>query len=122
MTCSAFELFEAVETWTGALSEMVRSLYESTRQDMFERHREVTQTYLGHGTAELYNLVRKDLEIPFHRGLVDDPTYVLQEGETASLPAAQRKTIGSHISKVYEAITGGQAHAPVLAALKASLS
>jgi phenylalanine ammonia-lyase len=120
MDRSAFELLDAVETWTSALSETIRSLYESTRQEMFERHTEITSAYLGQGSAELYNFVRKDLEIPFHRGLIDDPTYVLLQGQSASVPKGQRKTIGSQISKVYAAITSGQIHSPVMAAVKAS--
>jgi phenylalanine ammonia-lyase len=112
LTGSVAELFEEVDVWTNAIAETIRSLYGSEREDMFRRHKEITPSYLGRGSTSLYNFVRKDLDIPFHRGLIDDPTYVLPNGVSASAPA--RKTIGSHISSVCEAITSGAIQQPLM--------
>jgi phenylalanine ammonia-lyase len=116
-----FELFEAVDRCTKTLSETVRSFFDSTRQEMFEQHIEITTAYLGQGSAELYTFVRKDLGVPFHRGLIDDPTYVLLGGPIVPYTQGQKKTIGSHISTVYEAITSGRIHTPVMAAVKTNI-
>ncbi|KIW08690.1 phenylalanine ammonia-lyase [Verruconis gallopava] len=120
LTCSVTEFFEAIETWTNRLSDTLQSLYESSRQEMFQRHVEITPTYLGQGSGELYRFVRGELDIPFHRGLVDCPTFVQPEEQTPQLTTRPKKTIGSHISKVYEAITSGTIHASVMAAVEAN--
>jgi phenylalanine ammonia-lyase len=122
LACSVVELFEEMDVWTNAIAETIRSLYGSKREEMFERHIEITLDCLGRGSACLYSFVRTELDIPFHRGLIDDPTYVLQGAISASIPPRQRKTIGSHISKVCEAITSGAIHQPLMAAFRTTLS
>lgn len=117
--CPVSELFEATETWTATLAGTIGSLYGSEREAMFERHRDITPTYLGQGSAELYRFVRQTLDISFHRGLIDDPTYVLHQNDTAS---KQRKTIGSQISKVVEAIRSGAIHQPLMSAMNMACS
>lgn len=62
----------------------------------------ITTTYLGRGAAALYTFVRKDLGVPFHRGLVDDPTSA--NGELGR----ERKTIGGWVSVIYEALRDGR--------------
>lgn len=121
MKCSAFEMLTAIETWTNALSEMLRNIYDSNRQEMFEKHSEITPPYLGQGSVKLYLYVRQELGIPLHRGLVDDPTYVIQANQKASTCPKERKTIGSLISRVYESIQTGAIHDQVMVALKKPL-
>lgn len=114
---SASDLLTAINTWKQSLSSVLSSTYETTRQDMFSRHEEITPQYLGQASSKLYTYVRRELKIPFHRGLIEDPTHVLKNGQQASFPPEQRKTIGTLISTVYEAIRDGRLIEPVMTAL-----
>jgi phenylalanine ammonia-lyase len=118
---SAFDLFTAINTWKGYLSFVLKSTYETCRQEMFNRHVEITPQFLGQAASKIYGFVRRDLKISFHRGLVEDPTYVLKTGETSSLPASERKAFGTWISAVYEAIRDGQLHGPLMAAVREAM-
>jgi phenylalanine ammonia-lyase len=114
---SAYDLFQAFDKYKEELAGVLEAEYEATRQTMFERHIEITPTYLGQASSKLYLYVRKELNIPFHRGLVEDPTHPLADGQYASFPSTERKSIGSLISIVYEAIRDGRLHEPVMAAV-----
>jgi phenylalanine ammonia-lyase len=118
LKASAYDMFVAFDTWRLALARELELSYESVRVEMFEKHADITPTYLGQASSKLYVFCRKELKIPFHRGLVEDPTHPLQDGQHASFPAAERKSIGSLISVVYEAIRDGRLHDPVMAAIK----
>jgi len=117
LDCSVSELFRAIDTWTSTLAETIRSIYGAEREEMFSRHREITPKYLGQGSSVLYTFVRENLDVPFHRGLVDDPTYVLQDGAIPSVPPQQRQTIGSQISRICDAISTGALHRPLIASV-----
>lgn len=114
---SVLDLFTAINTWTQDLSLVLSRTYESTREDMFSRHEDITPQYVGQASGKLYTYVRKELKVPFHRGLIEDPTHVLKNGQEASFPPEQRKTIGTLISTVYEAIRDGRLVEPVMAAV-----
>lgn len=114
---SASDLFAAINTWKRSLSSVLRITYETNRQDMFSRHEEITPQYLGQASRKLYTYVRRELKVPFHRGLIEDPTHALQNGQQASFPPRQRKTIGTLISTVYEAIRDGRLIEPVMTAV-----
>lgn len=122
LTCTVNGLFESVSAWTITLAESIRSLYGSEREKMFERHTEITPGYLGQGSVEMYQFVRKELGIPFHRGLVDDPTFMLHDGVRDSAHQTQRQTIGGQISKICEAVSSGAIHRPLLVAMRKSWS
>lgn len=118
ISCSASELFGMLDTWTTNLAESMRSLYGTEREEMFQRHAEITPKYLGQGSAVLYSFIRRSLDVPFHRGLVDDPTFALPNGAASTLPSQKRKTIGTQISRICDAITTGAIHSPLLAAMQ----
>ena len=65
-----------------------------------------TARRLGAGSKALYTLVREQLGVPFHRGLVEHPTT----GKT-TLDGRPKKTIGEWISIVYAAVKDGRATA-----------
>jgi phenylalanine ammonia-lyase len=117
---STQDLFAAINTWRVDLSIAVKDIYELTREDMFQRHVDITPEFLGQGSKKLYLFVRQQLRVPFHRGLVEDPTRPLGHKQ-ASFPADQRRTIGSLISIVYEAIRDGRIHQPVMTAVKENI-
>ena len=117
---SAFDLLTAINTWKQYLAYVLSSTYDATRQEMFAQHFNVTPTFLGQAAAKIYLFVRCELKVPFHRGLVEDPTYTLRAGEMSSLPPDQRKTFGNWITTVYEAIRDGRMHQPVMTAMRGS--
>ncbi|KAF5648093.1 phenylalanine ammonia-lyase [Fusarium sp. NRRL 52700] len=57
---------------------------------------------LGIGSRALYQFVREDLGVPFHRGLADHPKI-----KDAELGGKEKKTIGGWISSIYDAIASG---------------
>ena len=56
----------------------------------------------------MYRYVRKDLRVPFHRGLADHPT---KDNEL--------KTIGSNISIIHHSMKSGRLYEPVIMCLGA---
>ncbi|KJZ71628.1 hypothetical protein HIM_09022 [Hirsutella minnesotensis 3608] len=58
-----------------------------------------TAELLGDGTRVLYSFIRDELRVPFHRGLVEQPT-----AESAELDGRAKKTVGGWISIVHDAI------------------
>ncbi|KAJ5896683.1 uncharacterized protein N7473_006082 [Penicillium subrubescens] len=77
------------------------SLFESMRENAFSEPQ--TERYLGDGAKLLYQFVRNELKVPFHRGLVEHPTVKSGSGLNR-----ERKTIGSWISIIYAAIRSEQ--------------
>jgi phenylalanine ammonia-lyase len=65
----------------------------------------------------LYSFVRVELGVPFHRGLVEDPTLARQVDGIGGGSSVGGKTIGSLISIVYDAIRDGRLIEPVMAAV-----
>jgi len=118
LKAQAHDVFTAVNVWKEGLALALATHYETARQEMFERHLHITPTYLGQASSKVYTFVRKELKVPFHRGLVEDPTCPLAEGQNASFPTDTRKSIGSLISIVYGALRDGTLHGPVMAAIK----
>jgi phenylalanine ammonia-lyase len=116
--CSTQELFSGIKTWRGELSLAMKENYEQAREEMFQHHIDITPQRLGQGSKKLYLFVRKDLKVPFHRGLVEEPTHVLAENQQASFPTGERRTIGSLISIVYEALRNGSIRNPLINAVK----
>jgi phenylalanine ammonia-lyase len=75
-----------------AMAQAILEAYLSHRAAFFNR--QTTAQFLGRGTRVCYEFVRGELGVPFHRGLVDQPG----PGD------CDKKTIGSWVSVIYEAI------------------
>jgi phenylalanine ammonia-lyase len=60
-----------------------------------------TEMYIGQGSKVIYLWVREELGIPVNCGLVDHPL----PGKTSS---SGKRTIGSYVSRIYEAIRDGR--------------
>ncbi|CAF9912667.1 MAG: hypothetical protein ALECFALPRED_008241 [Alectoria fallacina] len=101
-----FDALLAIKRWTDQTS--------ATLHDLFVQHRKAyfsvpdASPYLGAASSRMYSYVRKDLQVPFHKGLVDRPT---KDNEL--------KTIGSNISIIHEAMKSGRLYDAVLACLGA---
>jgi phenylalanine ammonia-lyase len=87
--------------FTAQLQVVMTELYQSVRLRLFEEHLSITPTYLGNAAKRMYLFIRKDLAVGFHRGLVEHPTQPLTSDQRITEP---RKTIGSRISVIYEAL------------------
>lgn len=116
--CSTQDVFSSIKEWKEGLSVAIKVSYEEIREEMFQHHAEITPQQLGQGSRKLYLFVRKDLKVPFHRGLVEEPTHTLSGDQQASFPTSERRTIGSLISIVYEALRNGSIRNPLINAVK----
>jgi phenylalanine ammonia-lyase len=68
---------------------------------------------LGTGSKILYQTVRRQLGVPFHQGFVEHPT-----AQNDTLGGRRKKTVGSWISIIYEAIRDGRLMDPLMASLQ----
>ena len=86
--------------------------------DSYRLHRDrffkqpTTAQYLGRGSKMLYLFVRESLGVPMHRGLVEHPSP--QDADGNMLDGRSKKTIGSWISMVHEAVCDGRIHNEVM--------
>ncbi|THW24662.1 phenylalanine ammonia-lyase [Aureobasidium pullulans] len=103
---------------TSKLQTCMQDLYEAKRQNLFKNHLTTTPTYLGNAAKRMYQFVRGDLGVKLHRGLVEHPTQPLPEGVEVEEP---RKSIGSRISVIYEALRDGRASAVLMACAEEGL-
>lgn len=99
-----FDALSAIKQWTDRTSATLRHLFVQHRQAYFAAPD--ATPYLGAASSRMYSYVRRDLHVPFHKGLVDRPTK--DNG---------LKTIGSNISIIHEAMRSGQLYDPVLKCL-----
>lgn len=96
----------AVQNFTSDLQESLQQTYDKIRTEMFAEHATITTGFLGNAAKRMYSFVRKDLGIKFHRGLIEHPTQPLAKGQQEE---QERRTIGSRISVIYEALRDGRA-------------
>ncbi|EXJ81652.1 hypothetical protein A1O1_07717 [Capronia coronata CBS 617.96] len=87
-----------------ALLETMPQIFEKHRHDFSADPAKTTLPMLGHGTKALYQFVRGELGVPFHRGIKDDP----MSGPRADDDNRANQTIGSWISIIYEAVRDGR--------------
>jgi phenylalanine ammonia-lyase len=104
--------------FTTELQNQMQVQYESKRQNLIDHHQETTLKYLGSAAKRMYNFVRNDLGVKLHRGLVEHPTQPLPLGVDVEVP---RKTIGSGISVIYEALRDGRGSAILMACAEEGL-
>lgn len=101
-----FDTLSAIKQWTDRTSAALHDLYFQHRQLYFAAPD--ASPYLGAASARMYRYVRKELRVPFHKGLMDRPTR-----------DNRLKTIGSNISVIHEAMRSGRLYDPVLMCLGA---
>lgn len=97
-----------IERYYQAAAETLGSTYSITREVFFNY--QTTPTYISPASAKLYSFVRKELKIPFHRGLADHPTIrdpTLTKGDKHLGPG---KHLGSLVSEIYLAVRNGRLH------------
>lgn len=94
------------ESWRRQVENTLTGVYEDIRRKFFTYPS--TEKYIGIGPRELYRKIRHDLGVPFHQGLVEHPG-ILDERIHGETPRP-RKTVGSWISIIYEALLDGKIH------------
>ena len=111
---STSDIFNKICLFQTKLSTILVSVYADTRIAFLKRH--TTPKYLGLASGIIYDFVRNKLNIPLHRGLVDYPTTNVEDLPT-NLEATklldshgEKFTIGTRISKIYEAMQSELAH------------
>ncbi|PWY69112.1 phenylalanine ammonia-lyase [Aspergillus heteromorphus CBS 117.55] len=101
---------DAVREWQAKAAEVVEQVYHAKRAEFLEKPH--TEELLGAGSRVLYTTVRRDLKVPFHQGFVEHPTP-----ESEELDGRPKRTVGSWISIIYEALRKGELQAPLFAKL-----
>jgi phenylalanine ammonia-lyase len=110
--CSNTTTAKQLYAWKTASIASLSTLFEDTK-DAFVATSPTSQ-YLGKGSKALYETVRTTLRVPFHQGLRDYPTSWSQ---SIGMGGSDKKTIGSHISTIYEAIRRGDVVGPIFGVL-----
>ncbi|RDW90589.1 putative SNF2 family helicase [Aspergillus mulundensis] len=99
-----------LDMWKTQACDLLNVVYQETADEFFlEQH---TAELLGDGSKLLYKTVRQELGVPFHQGFIEHPTV---GGET--LNGRVKKTIGSWIAIIYEALRDGRLMGPLIQTL-----
>ena len=95
---AGIDLLMSIRKWTKRVAEDSRELFETNRA-AYSAAPDATP-YLGMASARIYAFVRTELGVPFHRGLVDHPTFPAANGATDR----KKTTIGTSVSLIYKAL------------------
>ncbi|KAL3467135.1 L-Aspartase-like protein [Aspergillus heterothallicus] len=98
---------EDLDAWKTQVRYALNKVYLETADAFFLNQH--TADLLGNGSKVLYETIRHELGVPFHQGFVEHPTI---DSETHD--GRSKKTIGSWISIIYEAIRDGRLMSPLL--------
>ncbi|KAL3480709.1 L-Aspartase-like protein [Aspergillus californicus] len=99
-----------LQKWKVHTRDALNKIYQETADAFFFNQH--TADLLGSGSKILYNTVRQELGVPFHQGFVEQPTV-----DDETLNGRSKKTIGSWISIIYEAIRDGRLMSPLMQSL-----
>lgn len=103
-----------LDDWQSKATATMKKVYDETHT-YFVDHQHTPQL-LGAGSNVLYRTVRQDLGVPFHLGFAEHPT-----AESDSLNGRDKKTVGSWVSIIYEALRNGVLQDRLMTMLKAGL-
>lgn len=110
------QFLEGLKHFKRAMKETMSQCFKSARTKL-EKDPLFTVDMLGYGTKALYRFVRGELGVPFHRGQVDDP----MNKPRASDDKRAKRTVGSWITVIYEALRDGRLSGHLLALFKAEI-
>lgn len=111
-TASGVDTLSLVRQWTEQAAKVCRVVFVANRV-AYIINPDATP-YLGTASKRIYTFVRKELKVPFHRGLIDHPTVQSPEGDGSKV----KKNTGSHISTIYEALRDERLMVPVMECVK----
>ncbi|KAJ9498395.1 hypothetical protein LTR99_003244 [Exophiala xenobiotica] len=98
LATSSKDLLHAITTFKQDLQQCMLTAFLAHRSGFCKSP--CTMLFLGHGTATLYRFVREELGVPFYRDLEEDI-------HSGCVIGRSKKTIGSWISIIYEALRDG---------------
>ncbi|KAK2598184.1 hypothetical protein QQS21_005661 [Conoideocrella luteorostrata] len=101
--------------WKSQAIRAMNELYNTILEQFI--HNPHTPELIGGGSKILYHTVRHTLNVPFHMGLSEHPTVRHEK-----VHGRDKKTIGSWISIIYEAIRSGTVIEPLMDLLKVNTS
>ena len=88
--------------WTESFRAQSSALYNKVDREF--KASPNTRKYLGVTSKALYDTIRSDLGVPYHQGLCEHPTA---HEFMDDVPNRERKTVGSWISIIHEAVIRG---------------
>lgn len=97
------------------VGQLLLKSYETHCQAFFRQP--TTADHLGQGTRAIYQYVRETLGVPMHRGLIEHPE--VQDEDSNQIDGRPKRTIGSWVSVIYEAIREGALYDEVFGFLQA---
>ncbi|OKL57976.1 hypothetical protein UA08_06537 [Talaromyces atroroseus] len=106
------DILDRIETYQGVAGKALAITYNSTREGFFKH--QTTPSYLSSASQQLYNFVRQDLKIPFHRGLVDHPTLPDTSLSNGDKYVGPGRHLGSLVSEIYVTVRSGRLHDVVM--------
>ena len=106
---SAINGLESVIKYKLTTVETLQNGFNGVRHEFANGDVSNTEERLGKASKMLYRFVRRDLGVPLHKGLVEQPTYngpSLVEG--VNVEKKDKRTIGTQIGIIYEALRRGE--------------
>ncbi|KAK3321681.1 L-Aspartase-like protein [Apodospora peruviana] len=85
------------------LSEELYNAYDNQRRAFTNQQN--TRDYLSSATRIIYTFVRDELDIPFHRGVIDHPPLLVESGEADQ--ENRKRILGTMAAEIYEALRRG---------------
>ncbi|KAL8942689.1 MAG: hypothetical protein Q9211_001287 [Gyalolechia sp. 1 TL-2023] len=107
---SPAELTAMIE-WRISARKTIAETFATVQARFFEKPD--TASFLGLGSRTIYTYVREKLNVPLHRGLTDHP----EPHDMFAADGSRKRTIGSNISIIYEALRSGAMHEPLMGCL-----
>lgn len=100
-----------IKNWTEKAAAISKSIFLANRTTYLANPD--AAPFLGVASKRLYKFVRCELRVPFHRGLIDHPTFGhAMEGQL------KLKNTGSQISIIYEALRDERLMEPIMGCMK----
>jgi phenylalanine ammonia-lyase len=115
-TPSSIDILAVIEQYQESAGKILSGVYNYTREVFFLR--QTTPSYISPASKMLYEFVRKDLNVPMHRGLIDHPTLTVPKDEDCHQQDSSRKIMGTLASEIYMAVRNGQIPDRVMDALE----
>ena len=97
-----------ITQWKISSRKAIAETFSSVRARFFEK--QDTPDFLGLGSRKIYTYVRHVLGVPLHQGLKDHPG----PNDIFATDGSRKRTIGSNIAIIYEALRSGELHEPLM--------
>lgn len=101
-------ILKAITSWRSSAGSVLADTHTSTHTSFLRQQN--TPEFLGRASRRMYLYVRQTLGVPLHQGLIDHPTPTAEFAADGS----KKRSIGSWISIIYEALRSGKLHEPLM--------